>query len=115
MNAIQRHLAAYSEAYFVGLLFVLLQVALAFVAQAAGLTLAVRLKMDAFDWLVFKAQVAIACIPTIIAFLNGSVARGKANSANLSAGPDPLGLRPAPALAPAASSSPPAVPAQPQA
>lgn len=100
MNAIQRHLAAYAEAYLVCLLFVLLQVALSFVAQAQTLTPAARKAMDPFAWRVFKAYVAIGCIPTIIAFLNTSVAKGRAAAAQF--------------LPPAKAAPSPAVPAQPQ-
>lgn len=106
MNAIQRHLAAYAEAYLVCLLFVLLQVALSFVAQAQALTPAARKAMDPFAWLVFKAYVAIGCIPTIIAFLNTSVAKGRAAAAQFL---PPVKTSPAPNPAPA-----PVSPAQPQ-
>lgn len=74
------HFRAYAEAYFTGFLFVLLQVTLAFLAQAKLLTPEIRAHMGRFDWLVFWNLVAAASIPTILAHLNGAVGRGRTNA-----------------------------------
>lgn len=68
------HFARYSQAYLVGTLFFVWQFLIAFKAQAAGLTPAVRSSMGFFDWTVFQTNVCLACLPTMIAFLNKSVA-----------------------------------------
>lgn len=75
------HLRAYAEAYFTGFLFVLLQVTLAFLAQAKLLTPEIRAHMGRFDWLVFWNLVAAASIPTVLAHLNGAVGRGRSAAA----------------------------------
>jgi hypothetical protein len=77
----KRHFTAYFEAYLTGSLFFVLQIALGFVAVGKGAPLDVRMKWTAFDWYTFKANVIIFAFPTILAFLNSSVARGRANAA----------------------------------
>ena len=72
------HFARYSQAYFVGALFLIWQYLIAFKAQATGLTPSIRSTMGFFDWLVFQSNVALACLPTMIAFLNRSVATAAA-------------------------------------
>jgi hypothetical protein len=74
MNAVQAHFARYAGCYFVGALFILLQVALSLVCNA-GMTAQQQAAMTGFDWLVFGAKVATQCLPVIIAFLNKSVAQ----------------------------------------
>lgn len=83
------HFARYSQAYFVGALFFVWQFLIAFKAQAAGLTPAIRSSMSLFDWAVFQANVALACLPTIIAFLNQSVATAAALPASNFIPPEP--------------------------
>lgn len=81
------HFARYSQAYLVGTLFLLWQWLLAFKAQAATLTPAIRGSMGFFDWIVFQTNVALACLPTMIAFLNKSVANAAAAGGPTQAAP----------------------------
>ena len=79
----KRHFAAYFEAYLTGALFFVLQIALGFAAVGKGAPLDVRMKWTSFDWYTFKANIIIFAFPTILAFLNSSVARGRANTAGM--------------------------------
>ncbi len=96
----KRHFTAYFEAYLTGTLFFVLQIALGFVAVGKGAPLDVRIKWTSFDWYTFKANVIIFAFPTILAFLNSSVARGRANAAAMM--PEPAPAAPAKVDPPAA-------------
>lgn len=71
------HLQAYAEAYLKGLFFILLQFALAWGVCAARLTPEARAHMFRFDWLTFIFAVLAMSLPACIAFLDGSVERGR--------------------------------------
>lgn len=68
------HLAKWFPAYLAGALFLLLQFCLALLHVAGPLTSAQRSSMSAFDWWLLFARVLTVCIPTMLAFLNRSVA-----------------------------------------
>lgn len=87
MNALESHFAQYAKSYFVGALFVLLQVMISFNGEGAILTPAVRASMHRFDWYLFACRTGIGCLPVIIAFLNGTVASDKAGGAPTPGGP----------------------------
>lgn len=64
------HLARYSEAYFRGLLYVLLQYSLAVVGIAAP-------GPGGYNHLLYFARLSTLALPAILAFMDGSVQRAK--------------------------------------
>jgi hypothetical protein len=72
------HFARYGQAYLAGALFMGLQFFTAFMGQAKLITPAAAAAMGRFEWWQFWAGVMVGCIPTMLAFLNQSVARGAA-------------------------------------
>jgi hypothetical protein len=72
------HFGKYAASYFVGALFVILQVMISFTTLGAGLTHAQQAAMSRFDWWQFVGRVLVSCLPVIIAYLNGTVAADKA-------------------------------------
>jgi chloramphenicol O-acetyltransferase len=75
---VKAHFVRYAKSYFVGALFVILQVMIAFTALGAQISRAQQAAMTRFDWLQFASRVGIVCFPVIIAYLNGTVAADKA-------------------------------------
>lgn len=74
----KNHFRRYAMAYLVGSLFMLWQFVMAFKTAGAALTPSIRSTMGEFDWAIFFSNVLILCLPTILAFLNQSVAKGSA-------------------------------------
>ena len=83
------HFARYARSYFVGALFVLLQVMISFNGEGAILTASVRAAMTRFDWYLFACRTGLGCLPVIIAFLNGTVNTDRSAPRALAPAPGP--------------------------
>jgi hypothetical protein len=77
-SGMKAHFSRYAKSYFVGALFVLLQIMISFNGEGSILTAAARASMSRFDWYLFACRTGIGCLPVIIAFLNGTVATDRA-------------------------------------
>lgn len=84
------HFSRFGEAYFVGVLFLILQLAIGFQTQSVSLMGKV---LTALDWWHLWSAVLVSALPTMLAFMNSSVARGRAAGGqfDMITGPGPLG------------------------